>query len=344
MFINIVTLGAFAVICLIVFLVGETIGGGRRSRRFISDPGDSPDNPAANKIAPSAFATALARVIPQSPSEIENIERDLKRAGYYRPTAMVDYMSTRNGLLVGILIVTGAFAIAADPNTALPNMILAAGGVTACLGYGLPRLFLRWQANRRVARVQNGLPDALDMVRMCLTGGLPLRQALHRVSREVEFFHPDLSAEFAIIHHHADADTMSSALRQFARRVDAPDVSALAALVSQTDRMGTHVAEAIMEYADSVRRAWRQRAEERASKTSIKMLFPVILCLAPPVYVLLCGPPVIKLRNFLVEGHKPGGVLDSSIGAGVRPDNAGGARLGSSLGLEPAEQDNQVGQ
>ena len=82
--------------------------------------------------------------------------------------------------------------------------------------------------------------------------------------------------------------------------------------MTQTDRMGTHVAAAVADYADGVRRAARQRAEERANKTSIRLLFPVILCLAPPIYVLLCGPPVLKLRNFLIEGHKPGGVLDTS--------------------------------
>jgi tight adherence protein C len=171
---------------------------------------------------------------------------------------------------------------------------------------------LNMQARRRVARLQIGLPDALDIIRMCLSGGLPLRESLKRVSQEIVFFHPDIAVEFEIIRRQADADTMAHALKQFAQRIDVPDINALAALVMQTDRLGTHVATAITDYADSVRRASRQRAEERASKTSIKMLFPVVLCLAPPIYILLCGPPVLKLRTFVIEANRPGGVLDTA--------------------------------
>jgi tight adherence protein C len=84
------------------------------------------------------------------------------------------------------------------------------------------------------------------------------------------------------------------------------------------------VATAIADYADSVRMVHRQKIEEKASKTSIKMLFPVILCLAPPIYILLCGPPMLKLRNFIIEGHQPGGVLNTptDIGSLNSTDNA----------------------
>jgi tight adherence protein C len=89
-----------------------------------------------------------------------------------------------------------------------------------------------------------------------------------------------------------------------------PDVNALASLVTQTERTGTHVATAVTEFADSVRRQFRQRAEERASKTTIHMLFPVIFCLAPPVFILLLGPPVLQLKNFVDRAHTPGGLLN----------------------------------
>ena len=145
---------------------------------------------------------------------------------------------------------------------------------------------------------------------MGLAGGLPLRSALERVSEEIVLFHPDIAVEFEIIRRHADADTMAGALRQFAARIDSPDVNALAALVAQSDRLGTHAGVAVTEYADSVRLASRQRAQERASKTSIRLLFPVVLCLAPPIYILLMGPPILQLRNFIIEGHRPGGILE----------------------------------
>ena len=114
----------------------------------------------------------------------------------------------------------------------------------------------------------------------------------------MEFFHPEIAVEFEVVRRHAEADTMQKALKEFARRMNAPDVNALASLVSQTERTGTHVATAVTEFADGIRRQYRQRAEERASKTSIVMLFPVIL-IAPPVFILLLTPPILQLRNFL---------------------------------------------
>ena len=321
MFINLVTVGTFLAIGLVVFLLGEMLSGGRRRSRAVGDAyadhvyGQSSARPKAG-----VFSRAMSGTIPQMSSEIERIERDLKRAGYYAPTALVEYLATRNALIWLVVIATGILAVIAEPGTRTPELLIAGGAVLAAFGYGLPRLVLNWQARRRVNRIQLGLPDALDIIRMCLSGGLPLRASLNRVSQEIVFFHPDIAVEFEIIRRQADADTMAHALRQFARRIDVPDINALAALVMQTDRLGTHVATAITDYADSVRRACRQRAEERASKTSIKMLFPVVLCLAPPIYILLCGPPLLKLRTFVIEANRPGGVLDArSYGETITP-------------------------
>ena len=324
MFIEIVTLGAFLVICLIAFLIGDTIGGGRRTAQNVIDAnaGQFRRGKAPSALR-TAITTSLARVVPQSAGEVRKIERDLKRAGYYRTTALVEYMATRNALVVGALITFGLLAVLADPSSTFPQMLMVVGVLTACLGYGFPRLVLSFQAKRRVERIQRGLPDALDIIHMCLTGGLPLREAFKRVAHEIKFFHRDIAVELDIIHRQADADTMSHALKQFARRIDAPDVNALSALVAQTDRMGTHVATAVSEYADSVRLAYRQRAEERANKTSIKLLFPVIVCLAPLVYILLCGPPMLKMRNFLIESHQPGGIFEQiDVDNSITPNSA----------------------
>jgi tight adherence protein C len=252
----------------------------------------------------------MAGALPQSEEGLEKLGRELKRAGYYGSAAVVEYLAARNTIVVGLLIVGGMAAVAADPNTSVPRTVMLATLGAATVAYVLPRLVLQGQARRRLRRIEHGLPDALDMVRMCLTGGLSLRDALERVAREVEHFHPDLAVELEVIRRHAEADTMAKALREFARRLDTPDINALASLVSQTQRLGTHVAQAVMEFADSVRRQHRQRAEERAGKTSIHMLFPVVLCLAPPVFILLLGPPALQLKNFLRDAHRPGGVLN----------------------------------
>lgn len=310
MFVDIVSIATFLLVCFVFFLIGDAIAAGHRSGRKkrlnLSDP--SSNNYSTSKVG--VFSRAMAGVVPQTDDEIKKIELDLKRAGYYRSTALVEYLATRNLLIVLVLIGAGVGCVLADPGTNLPEIILVVGLLVAGAGYGLPRMVLHGQANRRVNRIQRGLPDALDLVMMCLTGGVPLRTALERVTEEVRYSHPDIAVEFEIIRRHADANSMSDALKQFAKRIDAPDVNALSLMISQTERLGTNVSTALIDFADGVRRKYRQRAEEHSSKTSIKLLFPVIFCMAPPIYILFFGPAVLELRNFLIREHRPGGILE----------------------------------
>ena len=321
-FIDLVTVGAFFVLAMLVFLIGDFVAGGRRTARrlagvkddltgLLSEPG--------KKASP--FIQAMAAVVPQLSSEVDVIRRNLMRAGYYGTHALQEYLATRNTLVVACIAGTLALATMADPGSYLPRTIMITGAIATACGYGLPRMLLAAQARSRVDRIQTGLPDSLDIITMCLTGGLPLRDALQRVADEIKFSNRDIAIEFEIIRRHADADTMANALRHFAARIDTPDINALATLVSQTHRMGSHIATAVCDYADSVRRTRRQRAEEEASKTSIKMLFPVLLCLAPPIYILLMGPPILQLRNFIIKEHQPGGALEPAVPemAGTRP-------------------------
>ncbi len=296
---------AFAGTMLVVCWVGLTLINARRRVRNIADM----DKPASLKPA-GRFRRALAGAVPQSPDDQDRIERDLKRAGFYGMSALVEYLAARNTLVLGFIFLGGGIAVAVPPGSGWLKTIFISTAAAAAAAYVFPRFVLKIQANKRLRRIETGLPDVLDLIRMCLTGGLSLRDSLERVSREIEMFHPDLAVELEVVRRHAEADTMVKALQEFAARMKTPDVSALASLVSQTERLGTHVAQAVMEFADGVRRQHRQRAEERASKTSIRMLFPVIFCLAPPVFILLLGPPAIQLKNFLRDSKGPGGVLN----------------------------------
>ncbi|MDG2388682.1 MAG: type II secretion system F family protein [Planctomycetaceae bacterium] len=330
MFANLITAGAFLVIALFVFMMSEAFRNARLRARALADLDlgkTEGGGSSAKRHAPSAFRRAMAGVIPQFGSEVEKIEKDLKLAGYYRPWALVDYLSSRNSLIVMVLIGFFALAAFAPPGSKIGPTLIGAGLITAMLGYGLPRLMLSSQAKSRVDRIQRGLPDALDIVHMCLSGGLSLRDSFARVSQEIEFFHPEIAIEFEVIRRQSEADTMSKALRNFADRIDTPDVTALASLVTQADKLGTHVAEAVTEFAVGVRRSFQQNAEERANKTTIKLLFPVVLCLAPPIYILLMGPPLLQMRDFIKEGNQPGGILDSASmtegAAALTPDVSG---------------------
>lgn len=302
-----ITLILSTTLTIAVYLLGMAVLNSRRRVRNIHDV-----DRQIRASRPSWFRRSLAEALPQPKGEVERVGQDLKRAGFYGSNAVIEFRSTRNLLVLGIVFMGGASAIAATPGTGLPQNLLIVSLLAAALAYVGPRFVVHLQAMKRLTSIQRGLPDALDIIHMCLTGGLPLRDCLARVSKEVEFFHPDVAVELEVVRRHSEMDSMAKALREFSRRMNAPDVNALASLVTQTERTGTNVAVAVTDFADGIRRQFRQRAEERAGKTSIRMLFPVILCLSPPVMILLLGPPVLQLRDFLQNSRKPGGVMESN--------------------------------
>lgn len=306
MWFQVVSSAAFAVIFIAVYLFGMAVVNARRRVRNINDV-----DRQFRQDRPGAIRRMLADALPQPEGEVERLDQDLKRAGFYGSNAVIEFRSVRNLLVLSILLIGGGAAVAARPGTSLPQTLLIVTALSAIIAYVAPRVLIHAQATKRLDSIQRGLPDALDITRMCLASGLPLRDCLVRVSREVEFFHPDVAVELEVVRRHAELDTLGKALRQFSRRMNAPDVNALASLVSQTERTGTNAAVAVAEFADSIRLQFRQRAEERAGKTSIRLLFPVILCLSPPVFILLIAPPAIQLQTFLREARTPGGVLDA---------------------------------
>jgi tight adherence protein C len=284
---------------------------------------------ARHRLVFGPMTEPLAMVVPQLPDQNERLEQDLRLAGDYRPKARAQFLAGRNAVLLAWLFFVGCCVVAAvQPGVDHTGMILGVGGAIAILIYSVPRLVLRSRAAARANRIQSGLPDALDMVSMCVSGGLPLTDALERVAVEISVSHPDVSTEFDIIRRQAAARSLEQALESFARRIDIPDVKSLSAIVSQTSRLGTNVAGALREYSDSVRRSMRQRAEERGNRASVKMLLPVTLCLAPPVYILLLAPALLQLRDFVLKENRPGGILvpaDPNVPVALPPalQNAG---------------------
>jgi tight adherence protein C len=295
---------AFLGVGLLVLLVGRVLFGLGRSQ----DPAELSSRAPRPVFGP--LTPALAGMLPQSAEQQATLDRDLKRAGYYRPQARQQFLAIRNGLMAGWTLLTGTALVALfEPVNDPTRWILIVGAVVLLLLYATPRLWLASQANQRVQRIELGLPDALDMITMCLSGGLPLQQSLERVGSELRGTHSDLAFELEIVRRHAETHTLEYGLSQFSERIDAAEIRSLTSLVADTERLGTNVAAALRDYADSVRRGYRQRAEELGNKNSVKLLLPVSLCLAPPVYILLLAPAVLELRDFMVRENRPGGVL-----------------------------------
>ncbi len=296
--VTIITTAVFLFIALSVYVLGRLVVGAGRNQA-----GDTV-RPLALGILTRPLAAALPAL-----SDAETA-KDLRRAGYYHPLAMKEYLAIRNALVLGwLLVCAAAYGLIVREQPEVMLWLIVIGVVGLVVLYSLPRLVLQAQASNRLQRIERALPDGLDMITMVMEGGLPLVSALDHVSREIGQAHPDLACELNIVAQHTRARSLDDALRRFAERVDTPDVQSLAALVAYSERLGSNVAGAFREFADGVRRTFRQRAEERGNKASVKLLFPVVLCLAPPVYILLLAPALLELRKFVVEQNRPGGVL-----------------------------------
>jgi tight adherence protein C len=298
-------IAAFLGISVLCYGLGWILMRGRRNRDAEVFSG--------GRRRPLSFGTltvALAGVLPSTTAGKTAVTKDLRRAGYYHRFAFEEFAALRNALIVGwVLLIGTLIVVGTEPGDQTSAMLLIVGLVGTLLLYGLPRLILRSRAGARVQRIEYSLPDALDMITMCMTGGLPLHGALGRVSKELGTTHPDLACELRILGRQMEAGSLDKALMQFADRIDTPDAQGLAVLVSQTERQGGSVSAAFHEFADEVRRARRQRAEERGNKTTVKMLLPLVFCLAPPIYMLLLTPAIIELRSFVLEENRVGGVL-----------------------------------
>lgn len=286
--VDLVTLSIFVATGALVWLLARKVIG------FVQDP-------LGRRLALASAGESYVAAPPGSAaSDLNELDRDLRRAGYYRPGARGELFDLRNVLLLTALVVTGltAFVIGSSRQD-LMFCILVIGLLAAAALWGLPRVLIAMQARWRVARVLRGMPDALDIILMCLRGGLPLQQALAHVSREMSGAHADLALELSIIRQHAEMNSIEFALQQFAARIDGVDTTTLASLVAQHQRLGTGLADSLEEYVTDFRAKRRHAAEERAGRSQLALLLPVTLCLVPSVLLLLLGPAAMELWKFL---------------------------------------------
>ena len=162
------------------------------------------------------------------------------------------------------------------------------------VGYLVPSLVLGRLIKKRKQRIENGLPDALDLIIVCVEAGCSLDQGILKTTEELEISHPDLASEMRTITTEIRAGKPRvEAFKNFAARTRVDDVRALVAMLVQTDRFGTSIAQALRTHAATSRQKRRQRAEERAAKVGVKLVFPLVFFLFPAFYVVTLGPAVI---------------------------------------------------
>ena len=230
--------------------------------------------------------------IPKSPKEMGRLRRRLARAGYTSPSAIVLYsMANLATPVVFGLVTLAALGIGSGWLFAL---------FAAAVGYLLPGLILSRKIEQRKREIREGLPDALDLFIVCVEAGCGLDQAIVKASDEIGLTYPALAYELRLITTEIRAGKPRvEAFKNFAARTQVDDVQSLVALLVQTDKFGTSLAQALRTHAETSRSKRRQNAEERAAKLGVKLVFPLVLFLFPALYVVILGPAVIMFsRNF----------------------------------------------
>ena len=237
---------------------------------------------------------------PADQQEVLNLRQALITAGYRSAHAPVIFLGAKILCALWVLL---SFALIPHKWLGFPSTtnlimyhVLAAGA-----GYYAPALWLRSTIDRRQQTIMRALPDALDLMVICVEAGLGLDQAIMRVGDELSFAHPDLSEELRLVNIEMRAGKgRTESLRNLADRTGLEDIASLTAMLIQTDKFGTSVAQSLRVHCETLRTKRRQRAEEAAAKTGVKMVFPLVFCIFPAIWVVTIGPAAIKFVEVLV--------------------------------------------
>lgn len=236
---------------------------------------------------------------PQNEDEMTESRLNMTRAGYRGKNAVRTFHAIQFGLGLSMLGLGVIYAVisSSSGNVSVPTMILSVllpGGA----GYYLPKYWVERRVQTRRGEIQDGFPDALDMLLVCVEAGQSLDQGIIRVSKELAAGYPALSEEFAMVAHEIKAGKeKSSVLRAFGERTGVADVNSFVTVMIQSQTFGTSIAEALRVYAADMRDKRVMRAEEAANKIPTKMTLGTMMFTLPPLLIILVGPSVNDMMN-----------------------------------------------
>lgn len=270
-----------------------------RGVRAAGDDGMARSTRSEARERVEAMLETLGRRIVKERAVRETTGELLQRAGYLRSNAVPIFFALRVALTFGLGSGVGMLASLLGW---MPGLVILAAAGTALTGWVMPRVYISRRAIARRMEIQKSLPDALDLMVVCVESGMGLNQALLHVSQEIGAVSRAMRAELALVNLEIQTGTpRDEALRHFADRTDLPDVRSLVAMLVQTDRFGTSIARSLRVHAETMRTRRRQRAEEAAAKTTIKLVFPLVLFIFPAMFVVILGPALLhiieQLRN-----------------------------------------------
>ncbi|MCO6458852.1 MAG: type II secretion system F family protein [Pirellulaceae bacterium] len=288
----------------LILLVGWLLGGLTRLARGQSRQG---------LFGP--LTDALAAQLPESRKETKDFAQLLRQAGLYSPVARASIYALRFALLFVPLVVAGILAVTLPPEWTV--RILIGGGLLAGALSIIPRLYVYFRRNRRLKEIRNGLADMMDMLSMCLGGGMPLSPSLDHVAKNLTPY-PALAEELQILRRQAEVGSMKLALTDMAERVDMPEVRQVTSLLGRGEQLGTRLSTSLLDQADHFRSTRRQRVTMHANRSPVILTLPLLFCFAPAVLILLMAPAMLELTDFIRPPEGQPSVLDGneSLGTG----------------------------
>ncbi|PYR78549.1 MAG: type II secretion system F family protein [Acidobacteria bacterium] len=247
--------------------------------------------PIALTEEPNALAERICRLMPRTEKRMGEMRARLVAAGYRSQAAPVVYAAAQIVAAIGtgvlVLVVSGTMAYAL---------------FALVCGFGLPSAWLTIHVRKRTRMIRNGLPDVVDLLIVCLESGCSLHKAILKSGEELALAYKPIGDELALVATEIRAGKpRADAFMNFAHRTGIDDVRSLMAMLVQTDRFGTSLAQALRLHADLLRTRRRQHAEERAAKANVKLLIPLVLCLFPAFYILTLGPSMLHFARLFMD-------------------------------------------
>ena len=242
----------------------------------------------------SAIGPFGAFVLPADEVERNKMMEKFRHAGFKTKTALQVFYVVKTGLILIlplIVIIASRFMPTASTGNILLYAMMAAG-----IGMMVPNVVLENLVKKRMRKISNAFPDALDLLVVCVESGLGLSAALQRVADELEVSHPELAGELATVNSEIRVGVKrEQAMKNLADRTGLEDIRGLVGLLVQTMRFGTGVADALRVYSEEFRDKRTQKAEEQAAKMATKIIFPLVLCMFPVFFIVAIGPAVIRI-------------------------------------------------
>jgi tight adherence protein C len=293
-------LAAFAAASALVLLVFLVVGGRKdRLTARMQDLSGKPDprasQEAVTRLTRSALPKLGAPLVPTDDDKRTRLQARLVHAGLYGRQVMVVFLGVKMLLIISptfLGLVAGVLGMV----TLVQGLLFGAlCGIAGVIG---PSFWLDRRKSNRQRAFRRALPDALDVVVICLEGGLSLQGAIRRMAVELRGVHPLLASELNIVQREVQLGrSTGEALRQFADRADLEELRSLASVITQSERFGASLVKVLRVHAETLRTKRLQQAEEMAAKASTKLLFPTVFLILPGVFVVILGPAVIQVAE-----------------------------------------------